>query len=106
MAFSSISIEDWQDLPGTNNSVESINRQSTPENVKSVSLKPLIEHFYLEDRRTAIIQIASSANVTISYQANPRKRRRRPAKPPEKKAFLSSVPKGTKAIRCRVNVEF
>ena len=106
MAFSSISIEDWQDLPDTNNPVESINRHSTPENVKSVSLKPLIEHFYLEDRRIAVMQIASSANVTISYQANPRKRRRRPAKPPEKKASLSSVPKGTKAIGCRVNVEF
>ena len=106
VAFSSISIEDWQDFPGTNNPVESINRQSTPENVKSVSLKPLIEHFYLEDRGIAIMQIASSANVTISYQANPRKRRRRPAKSPEKKASLSSVPKGTKAIGCRVNVEF
>ena len=46
-AYSSLSVEDWEDLPGTNNPVESINRQSTPENTKSVSLKPLIEHFYL-----------------------------------------------------------
>ena len=52
------------------------------------------------------MQIASSANVMISYQVNPRKRRCHPAKPPEKKASLSSVPKGTKAIGCRINVEF
>jgi len=106
VAYSSLTVEDWQDLPGTNNPVESINRRSTPGNVKSVSLKPLIEHFYLEDRRIAIMQIASSANVTISYQVNPRKRRRRPAKPPEKKTSLCPVPKGNKAIGCRVNVEF
>ena len=99
-------MEDWLDLPGTNNPVESINRQSTPENVKAVSLKPLIEHFYLENRRIAIMQIAASANVTVSYQVKPRRRSRRPAKPPKKKALLISVPKGTKAIGCRVNVEF
>ena len=34
-------MDDWDELPGTNNPVESINRQSTPTNVKSVSLKPL-----------------------------------------------------------------
>ena len=28
--------------------VESINRQSVPDNAKSISLRPLIEHFYLE----------------------------------------------------------
>jgi len=50
-------------LARTNNPVRSINTQSTPENVKSVSLKPLLEHFYLEDRRIAIMHIASSANV-------------------------------------------
>ena len=52
------------------------------------------------------MQIASSANVTISYQVNPRKRRHRPAKPPEKKTSLCPVPKGNKAIGCRVNVDF
>ena len=106
VAYSAMSTEDWQDLQGTNNPVESINRQSTPENSKSVSLKPLIEHFYLEDRRIAIMQIAAAANVTISYQANPRKRRRRPAKPPEKKTSLCPIPKGSKAIGIKVNVEF
>ena len=40
-AYSSIDGDDWDELPGTNNPVESINRQSTPSNVKSVSLKPL-----------------------------------------------------------------
>ena len=49
-AYSSISFEDWSDLPGTTNAVESINWQSIPQKVKSVSLKPLIEHFYLEDK--------------------------------------------------------
>ena len=47
--YSLIDVDDWDELPGTNNPVESINRQSTPTNVKSVSLKPLLEHFYLED---------------------------------------------------------
>ena len=52
------------------------------------------------------MQIAASASVTISYQANPRKRRCRPAKASEKKTSLCTVPKGSKAIGCRVNVEF
>ena len=90
MAFSSISMEDWLDLPGTNNPVESINRQSTPENVKTVSLKPLIEHFYLEDRRIAIMQMTALANVTVSYQVKPKRRSRCPAKPPEKAIKFSS----------------
>ena len=67
-AFSSINDDEWDDLPGTNNPVESINRQSTPDNLKSVSLKPLVEHFYLEDRRQAVLQIASEVGITISYK--------------------------------------
>ena len=55
-------------MPGTTNPVESINRQSIPENVKSASLKPLVEHIYLEDKRHAILQLASQANFTISYE--------------------------------------
>ena len=106
VANNPLSVEDWEDLPGTNNPVESINRQSTPENTKSVSLKPLIEHFYLEDRRIAVMQLAAAANITVSYQINQRKRKRRPAKPPEKKSSLCQVPKGSKAIGIRVNVEF
>ena len=39
--YSLIDDDIWDELPGTNNPVESINRQSTPANVKSVSLKPL-----------------------------------------------------------------
>ena len=42
-AYSSLSIEDWEDLPENTNPVESINRQSIPENQKLVSLKP-VEH--------------------------------------------------------------
>ena len=46
-AYSSLSFEDWDDLPATTNPIKSINRQSVPPNTKSVSLKPLIEHFHL-----------------------------------------------------------
>ena len=73
-AFSDLDNNDWDDLPGTTNPVESINRQSVPDNVKSVSLRPLIEHFYLEDKRHAIMQVACDANVTISYHTKQRKR--------------------------------
>ena len=50
-AFSELDIEDWEDLPGTNNPVESINRQSVPPNSKSVSLKPLVEHIIYRFRK-------------------------------------------------------
>ena len=73
-AFSSLEDDDWDELPGTTNPVESINRQSVPGNVKAVSLKPLIEHFYLEDKRQAIQQVASKANATISYHVKKQKR--------------------------------
>jgi len=59
--YSALDFDDWDQLPGTNNPVESINRQSTPDNTKSVSLRPLIEHIYLEDRRQATLQVASLA---------------------------------------------
>ena len=62
-AYSAITNDEWDDLPSTTNPVESINRQSTPENVKSVSLKPLVEHIYLEDKRHAVLQLASQANI-------------------------------------------
>ena len=73
--YSSISIDDWEELPATNNPVESINRQSTMDNVKSVSLRPLVEHFYLEDRRQAVLQIASEAGVTISYSTKKQRKK-------------------------------
>ena len=82
-AFSDLEENDWDDLPGTTNPVESINLQSVPENVKSVSLRPLIEHFYLEDKRRAIMQVVCDANVTISYHAKQRRSvHRRPPKTP------------------------
>jgi len=114
-AYSSLTNEEWDDLPGTTNPVESINRQSIPENMKAVSLKPLVEHMYLEDRRQAILQVATAANVTISYQTKSRQRTRRPAKPPEKRSSFQSitssgsvqcVPAGRSAIGRRVSVEF
>ena len=42
------------------------------------SLKPLVEHIYLEDKRQAILQLATEANVTISYQAEPRQKKFKP----------------------------
>ena len=78
-AYSAITDDEWEDLPRTTNPVESINRQNIPENVKSVSLKPLVEHIYLEDKRHAVLQLASQANITISYEAAKiRKRSHRP----------------------------
>jgi len=91
-AYSLLPSEEWEDLPGTNNPVESINRQSVLQNVKSVSLKPLVEHFYLEDRRQAILQLAKTANITISYHTKKRRRRYRPAKPPEKQVNCVPLP--------------
>ena len=100
---------DWDNLPGTTNPVGSIDRQNVPENVKNVSLRPLIEHFYLEDKRHAIMQVACDANVTISYHAKQLERRRsvhrRPPKAPEKAAQLK-FPVGKRAIGTRLSVEF
>ena len=103
-AYSLIDEDDWDELPGTNNPVESINRQSTPTNVKSVSLKPLLEHFYLEDRRQAAMQVAAEAGVTISYSTKRQRRTRRPPKAPESR--LAIVPSGKKAVGLRVSIEF
>ena len=55
--------------------------------LKQVSLKPLIEHLYLEDKRQVILQVASKANITISYHTKKRERKKggsRFKKPPEK----------------------
>ena len=64
--------DDWDDLPGTTNPVESINRQNVPGNAETVSLKPMVEHFYLEDKRQAILQVTCNANITISYHSQQR----------------------------------
>ena len=80
-------MDDWDELPSTNNPVESINRQSTPTNVKSVSLKPLLEQFYLEDRRQAALQVAAEAGVTISYWTK-KQRTRHPSKTPESRLAI------------------
>ena len=58
-AYSALTEEDWDDLPGTTNPVESINRQSIPQNLTFICLKPLVEHIYLNDRRHATLQIAT-----------------------------------------------
>ena len=92
-------------MGGTTNPVESINRQSVPGNVKAESLRPVIEHFYLEDKRQVIQQVACRANVTISYHMKKSKRSRRPPKAPEKVAQLK-IPTDKKAIGTRLSVEF
>ena len=73
----------------------------------------IVELVYLEDRRQAILEVATTANITISYQVKPRNRARRPLKPPEKRFALSSkskqskvAPTGKRAIGTRVSVEF
>ena len=73
--------------------------------MKSVSLKPLVLHFYLEDRRQAVLQIASEVGITISYKTKKQKRNRRPPKAPESRTALG-VPSGKKAVGLRVAVEY
>jgi len=65
----------------------------------------LIEHFYLEDKRQAILQVACNANVTISYHTKQRQCSRRPPKVPEK-AIQLRIPTGKKAIGTHLSVEF
>ena len=65
--YSSITPDDWCDLPGTTNPVESINHQNVPQNVNSVSLRPLVEHIYVKDRRQAVLEVATRANISITY---------------------------------------
>jgi len=88
-------------MAGTTNPVESINCQNVPGTVKAVSLKPLIEHFYLENKRQAIQQVACKANITISHHVNKQKRSRIPPKVPEKED--TNWQKGNwHPIKCRV----
>jgi len=85
-AYSALDFDDWDELPGTNNPVESINRQSTPDNIKSISLRP--QHIYSEDRRQATLQVATNVGITISYAVKKRRRIRRPPKAPERRSSL------------------
>ena len=93
-AFSSLEDDDLDELHGTTNPVKSINRQSVPGNIKAVSLKPFIEHFYLDSggKRQAIQQVACKAIVTISYHVK-RQKSRRVRKVSEKIAQLK-IPTG------------
>ena len=73
---SSITSEEWEDKPGTTNPVESIKCQSITQNVKSISLR--VDHWlntciYMEDRRNAIMQVATGANITITYNTREKK---------------------------------
>ena len=96
-AYSVIEDEECDSLPNTNNPVESINRQSVPDGAKLISLKPLVEHIYLEDKCQVILQLAMESNVTILYQVTPRQEK---FKPSEKHSSLhiKKVPTGSRAI--------
>ena len=60
----------------------------------------------MEDRRHAIMQIATDANVTISYHTKTRKESSHPQKPPEKQSSLLATPTGKAAVGRQVSVEF
>ena len=68
-------------------------------------LKPLVEHMYLEDRRQAILQVATNANITISYNPKMHKRNYR-CKTKLSKLVTSNVPVGKRAVGLRVSMEF
>ena len=87
-AYSSISPEEWKDLPGITNPVEPINHQSIPQNVKSILLRPLVEFMYLEDKRHAIMQVATGASITISYLHHKEKKNLQTSNPAEKQWSL------------------
>ena len=107
IAYSSLSSDEWFDLPSTTNPVESINRQSIPQNQKAVSLKPLVEHIFLEDRRQAILQVAINANITISYNAKKNNRSYRRYKTAKhSKSVTSDLPASKRAVGLRVSMEF
>ena len=100
--------EDWDKLPGTTNPVKSINQQNIPDGTKLISLKPLVEHIYLEDKCQAILQLPTEVNGAISYQAKLRQRMFKPSKPPEKHSLLhiKKIPNGSGVIGTQVSVKF
>ena len=81
--------------------VESINRKSVPENAK---LEPLIEHFCLEDKKAAILQLASLEKVTVSYKTSNRRRKPNGLQNLQKAkhCYACAVPQGKKAIGYQV----
>ena len=64
------------------------NYQSIPQNARSGSLKPLVEHFYLATGDDA------AGCATKQYQVSKRKRSRCPPKVPESQALLCTIPQG------------
>ena len=60
---------------------------------------------YLEDRRQAILQVATNANITISYNPKTHKRNYR-RKTKRSKLVASNVPLGKRAVGLHVSMEF
>ena len=73
-AFKEMTDKDWEQGPSTTNPVEALNRQSLQEGC--TILQTLLENIYLEDRLQAVKMVASKGNITTSYKASPRKRKR------------------------------
>ena len=48
--------------------------------IPAISLKPLVEHIYLEDRKQAVLQVATEKGVSISYRVTKSPRRTRRAR--------------------------
>jgi len=96
-------VDDWEELYGTNNPVEFINRQSVPGNVKSIYLKPLLEHSIWK-----IIELQPyklQQRQVSQFPTRPGNRKTcRPSKAPESRSAVILVRK--KAIGLRVSVEF
>ena len=71
-----------------------------------MSLRPLVEHIYVEDRRQAVLEVATTSQLLTTQKGQ---RTYRPAKLPEKRSSLhnsDSIPMGKKAIGTCVSVEF
>ena len=64
---------------------------------------------YLEDKRHAIMQVATGASITISYLHHKEKRTYRPAIPQKSNGHCmhdNSIPTAKKAVGTRASVDF
>ncbi len=106
IAFSETTEEAWQSTPRTTNPVESLNRQSIHQ--KGCSLFALLENIYTEDRAHAAKIAAVQSNVTTSYAATPRSKRKRSSYgqakadngPPDKRKQLDGSSKQKEKPNC------
>lgn len=101
--YSFLSSDEWIDLNSTTIPVKMINWQSVSQNQKTVYLKLLAEHIYLEDRRQSILQVA---NITISCNAKKHKRNYCSYKSAvHSKSVTSNAPAGKRAVGLHFSME-